>query len=36
VRYVAEEIAVVRGIDIDALELATTNNFQRLFNVTIN
>lgn len=36
VRYVAEEIAALRRIDIDALERATTNNFQRLFNVTIN
>lgn len=33
VRYVAEEIASLRGIAIDAVGLATTANFNKLFNI---
>lgn len=36
VRYVAEEIALLRGITIENLEKATTENFCRLFNVDIH
>lgn len=36
VRYVAEEIARLRGIGLDEIEQATTDNFCRLFRVTIN
>ncbi len=36
VRYVAEEIARLRGIGIDEVEQATTENFCRLFKVVIN
>lgn len=33
VRHVAEEVARLRGIDIEALAQATTANFVRLFNI---
>ncbi len=36
VRYVAEEIARLRGIAIEEVEQATTENFCRLFKVVIN
>lgn len=36
VRHVAEEIANLRGLDIGAVEQATTDNFCRLFGVSIN
>lgn len=36
VRHVAEEIAALKGIHIDDVEKATTENFCRLFNITIN
>ena len=36
VRQVAEEIASLRGLDIDVVEKATTVNFCRLFGVSIN
>lgn len=36
VRYVAEEVARLRGMEIEALERATTENFCRLFGVSIN
>jgi TatD DNase family protein len=36
VRYVAEEIAALKGMDIADLEKATTENFCRLFRVAIN
>ncbi len=36
VRYVAEEIARLRGMEIEALEQATTENFCRLFGVSIH
>lgn len=36
VRHVANEIAKLRGMDIEELEQATTENFCRLFKVTIN
>lgn len=36
VRYVANEIAALKGLDIKDIELATTENFCRLFKVTIN
>ncbi len=36
VRYVAEEIARLRGLDIGAVEQATTDNFCRLFGVSVN
>lgn len=36
VRHVAEEIARLKGISLDALAQATTSNFCRLFGVTIN
>lgn len=36
VRYVANEIAALKGIDIKDVELATTDNFCRLFKVTLN
>jgi TatD DNase family protein len=35
VRHVAEEVARLRGITLDALADATTRNFSRLFSVTI-
>lgn len=34
VRYVAEEIARLRGIGVDEVGEATTENFMRLFNIT--
>jgi TatD DNase family protein len=34
VRYVAEEIARLRGISLEALAAATSNNFFRLFKIT--
>lgn len=34
VRYVAEEIARLRGIGVDEVGAATTENFMRLFNIT--
>ena len=36
VRHVAEEIARLRGLDISAVEQATTANFCRLFGVSVN
>lgn len=36
VRHVADEIATLRGMDIGAVEQATTENFCRLFGVSIN
>ncbi|MBI4987436.1 MAG: TatD family hydrolase [Rhodocyclales bacterium] len=36
VRHVANEIAALRGVDIREIERATTENFCRLFKVTIN
>lgn len=36
VRYVAEEIAELRGIGIDDFERVTTENFCRLFGVAVN
>jgi TatD DNase family protein len=36
VRYVANEIAALKGLDIKDVELATTENFCRLFKVAIN
>lgn len=36
VRYVAEEIAELRGIGIDDFERVTTENFCRLFRVAVN
>jgi len=36
VRHVAEEVARLKGISLDALAQATTSNFCRLFGVTIN
>ena len=36
VRFVAEEIARLRGMEIEALERATTENFCRLFGVSIH
>jgi TatD DNase family protein len=36
VRYVAEEIAALRGMDVADVEKATTENFCRLFNIAIN
>ncbi len=36
VRHVAEEVAKLKGISLDALAQATTSNFCRLFGVTIN
>lgn len=36
VRHVAEEVAKLRGISLEALAEATTSNFSRLFGVTIN
>ncbi len=36
VRHVAEEIASLRGMDINVVEQATTANFCRLFGVSIN
>ncbi len=36
VRHVAEEVAALKGISLDALAQATTSNFCRLFGVAIN
>lgn len=36
VRHVANEIATLKGVDVAVLERATTDNFCRLFNITIN
>jgi len=36
VRHVAEEVAKLKGISLEALTEATTNNFFRLFGVEIN
>ena len=36
VRHVANEIALLRGIDIEELEQVTTDNFCRLFKVSVN
>jgi TatD DNase family protein len=36
VRYVANEIAALKGLDIKDIELATTENFCRLFKVALN
>lgn len=36
VRHVAEEVAALKGLSLDALAQATTNNFCRLFGVTTN
>lgn len=36
VRYVAEEVAALKGISLDVLAEATTSNFCRLFGVTID
>lgn len=36
VRHVAEEIARLRGLDIGEVEQATTDNFCRLFGVSVN
>lgn len=36
VRHVAEEIATLRGITLDALAQASTSNFSRLFGVAIS
>lgn len=36
VRHVAEEIAILKGMDIVEVEKATTENFCRLFNIAIN
>lgn len=36
VRHVAEEVAALKGISLDALTEATTSNFCRLFGVTID
>jgi TatD DNase family protein len=36
VRHVANEIALLRGIDIEELEQVTTGNFCRLFKVSVN
>jgi TatD DNase family protein len=36
VRHVADEVARLKGIDIEALAQATTANFFRLFGTAIN
>lgn len=36
VRHVAEEVAALKGLSLDALAQATTSNFCRLFGVTTN
>jgi TatD DNase family protein len=36
VRHVAEEIAGLRGISLDSLAQATTENFCRLFRVSLS
>lgn len=36
VRYVAEEIALLRGISFEEVEQATTANFCRLFKISLN
>ena len=33
VRHVAEEIAILRGVDVDTIANATSDNFFRLFRI---